>query len=220
MSDTATGRTDRRAASALDPRRRRRARPRPSSTPPGPAGTGSDAGRSPPTAARATRPASACAIDRWVGDGDSLAGGGARGAARGGRPGRARRRPTRTRPTPSSRSWPRSTRARRESRSSARSAARGSTTRWRTSGCSPTRARRPPRPGSSTRAVARSGSCAVRRRSRSRRPHRRPRLAPAVRRRRRRRDDRRPALPAAATRRSSWGRPAACRTSASASDAR
>ena len=73
--------------------------------------------------------------DLVVGDGDSLGPDGARRAARGGRRDPPRPRRQGRDPTPSWRSSPRSTAARRRSRSSPRSAA-ASTTRSRMSGCS------------------------------------------------------------------------------------
>ena len=72
-------------------------------------------------------------LDLWVGDGDSLGEDGARRAARRGHPDPARWPSTRTRATPSSRSWRPSRPAPSGSRSSARSAAPGSTTASRTS---------------------------------------------------------------------------------------
>ena len=143
-------------------------------------------------------PASAGAIDLWVGDGDSLGEAGAGRARRRGRPdpavaGRQGRVGHRAR-APGRRRAP----ARGGSRSSARSAASGSTTASPTSGCSAIR--RLGRPATSA-----SLDATVRIRlvgpgpGRPRRPDRRPRLAPAIRRRRRRAHDRRASATRSAT---------------------
>ena len=187
-----------RAGGARRPRRRRRAGPGGPRRTPGRAGPTASTSSSPPTAAPGTPRASACAIDRWVGDGDSIAAGGPRGARA--RPAsRSTARPsTRTRRTPS---W--------RSRAAIDAGADGVTILGALGGARLDHAlanvwllahpapRRPRRPCCSTarsriRLVGAGPGCGPG----ARRPGRRPRLAPAVRRRRRRDPDRRPPLPA------------------------
>ena len=175
----------------------------PRSTPPGPAGSTPARSSSPPTAARATPSRSACAIDLWVGDGDSLEPRRLAALAAAGVPNRPRappdkdesdtelavRRGARARRRPDRR-------PRRARRRAPRPRARQRRRCWRMPGSrsagdgpprrlGPGRAR--PRPGPDGRPVEPAAA----------RARRRPRVAAAVRRRRRRRHDRRASLPAA-----------------------
>ena len=177
-----------------------------------------------PTAAPATRPRSACRIDRWVGDGDSIDAGGARRAAR--------RPASRSTSSPADkdesdtelavRAGDRRRRATR-SRSSARSAAARldhalanvallahPALGGRARPCCSTR-----RPGRLVRLRPDGGPVDAA----AGRPGRRPRLAHPVRRRRRRASRPTASATRSATRRSSSGRRAACRTSGAPRDA-
>ena len=188
------------------------------STPPGPAGSR----RSHRRRGRRRRPpchGPGPALDRWVGDGDSLGDAGDRRAPRGGRPGRPGRRGQGRVRTPSSPCGRPSSAAPRGSSCSAAWAAPGSTMRWPTSGCWRIPALRDipvdlldptARVSLITRARPRAG-----RRSAASLPGpgRRPRLAPAAGRRGRRRDDRAAWPTRWPTSRCPPGRPAACPTS-------